>query len=45
VNWLIDREPPAGRGPYSSNEIAALIQNTTGEEVSYTAKPRTRRNG
>ena len=36
MNWLIDREHPAGRGPYSSNEIAALIQNTTGEEVSYT---------
>ena len=36
MNWLIDRAHPTGRGPYSSNEIAALIQNTTGEEVSYT---------
>jgi transcriptional regulator with XRE-family HTH domain len=36
VNWLIDRAHPAGRGPYSNNEIATLIQNTTGEEVSYT---------
>ena len=36
VNWLIDRAHPAGRGPYSNNEIAALIQNATGEEVSYT---------
>jgi transcriptional regulator with XRE-family HTH domain len=36
VNWLIDRAHPAGRGPFSNNEIAALIQNTTGEEVSYT---------
>ncbi len=36
VNWLIDRTHPAGRGPYSNNEIATLIQNATGEEVSYT---------
>jgi transcriptional regulator with XRE-family HTH domain len=36
VNWLIDRAHPAGRGPFSNNEIAALIQHTTGEEVSYT---------
>jgi ESX-1-secreted protein regulator len=36
VNWLIDRAHPAGRGPYSNNEIAALITKTTGEDVSYT---------
>ena len=36
VNWLIDRAHPAGRGPYSNNEISTLIQNTTGEEISYT---------
>jgi transcriptional regulator with XRE-family HTH domain len=36
VNWLIDRAHPAGRGPYSNSEIATLIQNTTGEDVSYT---------
>jgi ESX-1-secreted protein regulator len=36
VNWLIDRAHPAGRGPYSNNEIAALIMKTTGEDVSYT---------
>ena len=36
VNWLIDRAHPAGRGPYSNSEIAALITKTTGEDVSYT---------
>jgi transcriptional regulator with XRE-family HTH domain len=36
VNWLIDRAHPAGRGPFSNNEVAALIKDVTGEEVSYT---------
>ena len=36
VNWLIDRAHPAGRGPFSNNEIATLIKDATGEEVSYT---------
>jgi transcriptional regulator with XRE-family HTH domain len=36
VNWLIDRTHPAGRGPFSNNEVAALIKDVTGEEVSYT---------
>jgi transcriptional regulator with XRE-family HTH domain len=36
VNWLIDRAHPAGRGPFSNNEVALLIQEATGEEVSYT---------
>src|SRR6476620_1157047 len=36
VNWLIDRAHPAGRGPFSNNEIAVLIKDATGEEVSYT---------
>jgi transcriptional regulator with XRE-family HTH domain len=36
VNWLIDRAHPAGRGPFSNNEVAALIKDATGEEVSYT---------
>jgi transcriptional regulator with XRE-family HTH domain len=36
VNWLIDRAHPAGRGPYSNNEVAALIKDATGEDVSYT---------
>jgi hypothetical protein len=36
VNWLIDRAHPAGRGPFSNNEVAALIESVTGEEVSYT---------
>jgi len=36
VNWLIDRANPAGRGPFSNNEVAALVKDATGEEVSYT---------
>ena len=31
VNWLIDRAHP-----FSNNEIAVLIKDATGEEVSYT---------
>ena len=36
VNWLIDRARPAGRGPYTNAELAALIERTTGDKVSYT---------
>ncbi len=36
VNWLIDRAHPAGRGGYSNSEVAALIKDATGEDVSYT---------
>ena len=36
VNWLISTVHPAGRGPYSNAEVAALIRKTTGEPVSYT---------
>src|SRR5438552_17697421 len=36
VNWLIARAHPAGRGPYTNNEVADLIKKTTGEEISYT---------
>ena len=36
VNWLIERAHPAGRGPYTNNEVADLIKKTTGEEISYT---------
>ena len=36
VNWLISTAHPAGRGPYSNAEVAALIRKTTGEPVSYT---------
>ena len=36
VNWLIDRAHPAGRGPFSNSEVAALIKDAAGEEVSYT---------
>jgi ESX-1-secreted protein regulator len=36
VNWLIDRAHPAGRGPFSNNEVAILIKEATGEDVSYT---------
>ena len=30
VNWLIDRARPAGRGPCSNAEVAALIERATG---------------
>ena len=33
VNWLIDRAHPAGRGPFSNNEIAVLIKDAPGEVV------------
>jgi transcriptional regulator with XRE-family HTH domain len=36
MNWLIDRAHPAGRGPYTNNEVADLIEKTTGEQISYT---------
>ena len=36
VNWLIDQAHPAGRGPYTNNEVADLIKKTTGEQISYT---------
>jgi hypothetical protein len=36
VNWLIDRARPAGRGPYTNAELAALIELITGEQVSHT---------
>jgi transcriptional regulator with XRE-family HTH domain len=36
VNWLISTAHPAGRGPYSNAEVAALIRKTTGERVSHT---------
>ncbi len=36
VNWLIDRARPAGGGSCSITEVADLIEQTTGERVSYT---------
>jgi hypothetical protein len=36
VNWLIDGARPAGRGPYTNAELAALIERATGEQVSHT---------
>jgi transcriptional regulator with XRE-family HTH domain len=36
VNWLIEQARPAGRGPYTNVELAALIERTTGEKVSHT---------
>jgi hypothetical protein len=36
MNWLIDRARPAGRGPYTNAELAALIERATGEQVSPT---------
>jgi hypothetical protein len=36
VNWLIDRARPAGCGPYTNAEPAALIGRVTGVRVSHT---------
>ena len=36
VNWLISTAHPAGRGPYTNAEVAAVIRKTTGEPVSHT---------
>lgn len=36
VNWLIDSAHPAGRGPYSNADVAALIEKVTGEQYSHT---------
>lgn len=36
VEWLISHAHPAGRGPYSNAEAAALIEKTTGQQVSHT---------
>ncbi len=36
VNWLIAQVHPAGRGPYSNTEVAALVEESTGEPVSHT---------
>jgi transcriptional regulator with XRE-family HTH domain len=37
VDWLILTARPAGRGPYSNAEVAALIRKATGEPVTGTA--------
>jgi transcriptional regulator with XRE-family HTH domain len=42
VNWLISAARPAGRGPYSNAEVAALIREATGEPVTGTAISRLR---
>jgi ESX-1-secreted protein regulator len=36
INSLIDRAQPAGRGPLSNAEVAALIEKATGEKFSHT---------
>jgi ESX-1-secreted protein regulator len=36
VNWLIDQARPAGRGPLTNAEVAALIERATGEQASHT---------
>jgi transcriptional regulator with XRE-family HTH domain len=36
VNWLIDNAHPAGRGPFTNAEVAALVEKVTGEKISYT---------
>ena len=37
LNWLISAARPAGRGPHSNAEVAALIRQATGEPVTGTA--------
>ena len=37
VGWLVATVHPPGRGPYSNYEIAALIEQVTGEKVSHNA--------
>jgi hypothetical protein len=36
LNWLVDSAHPVGRGPYTNVEIAALVERSTGEQVSGT---------
>jgi ESX-1-secreted protein regulator len=36
MNWLIEHAHPAGRGPYSNNEVCFLIFKATGEQISHT---------
>ena len=36
VNWLIGNAHPAGRGPLSNAEVAALMERVTGETFSHT---------
>jgi transcriptional regulator with XRE-family HTH domain len=36
INWLIERAHPAGRGPFSNNEVSFLIHTATGQQVSGT---------
>jgi len=33
MSWLIDRARPAGRGPYTNAELAAMIEQATEEQV------------
>lgn len=35
LTWLIDRAHPAGRGPYSNMELAALVGQVAGEKISH----------
>jgi transcriptional regulator with XRE-family HTH domain len=37
LDWLIARAHPAGRGPYSNAEVAALVGQVTGVKISYGA--------
>ena len=36
VNWLIGNAHPAGRGPLSNAEVAALMERVTGQTFSHT---------
>jgi transcriptional regulator with XRE-family HTH domain len=37
LDWLIGQAHPAGRGPYSNAEAAALVRQVTGMKISYGA--------
>lgn len=37
LDWLIGKAHPAGRGPYSNAEVAALVRQVTGVKISYGA--------
>jgi len=37
LDWLIEQAHPAGRGPYSNAEVAALVRQVTGVKISYGA--------
>jgi transcriptional regulator with XRE-family HTH domain len=37
LDWLIEHAHPAGRGPFTNAEVAALVGQVSGEKISYNA--------